>query len=476
VSSVRLSNSAELEARLEELERNLNAGQRSAAESILEEPLQQDGYLLPIVDGPPGTGKTTVGVYASVRFILEEEGRGVLYVAPTNFAVEQAKNAFEQRLGLRPSDVIWLNPRERVKDWRRGIIGVRWDLSDLTPNDIRRLRRAPVIVCTPYMLRRIQRGLLRGSKIKVVIDEFSQVDPALFFMIVSNTGAHRDRYPRGGYALLGDPLQLPVVTTQEELLENVVEFIMSRHLIDGGLNELSIQYRMHEEICNAVNRLREELSFWRRSTELEPHHGVRHRNLEGLGYTWMEERIQGGRRLDSEALREILDPSRTFVVVNTDSLPGVTDEERTQTGSVLNVAEAEAAVDIAVAAYESFLQGDEHLRPVIISPYNAQVSEVRRMLRLRAPGFPNPEGCVITAYRSQGREYPLVIVSLVRRNPYRRIGFLDDEKLRAQIYVACSRAQAKLIVLMSEGTFGGQPLYSRLVETDSRHALLWGWS
>jgi superfamily I DNA and/or RNA helicase len=64
----------------------------------------------------------------------------------------------------------------------------------------------------------------------------------------------------------------------------------------------------------------------------------------------------------------------------------------------------------------------------------------------------------------------------VRKNPERRIGFLEDEKLRAQIYVACSRAQGKLILLMSQETFGGKPLYEELVNIEgSRHALLWGW-
>ena len=324
------------------------------------------------------------------------------------------------------------------------------------------------------MLGRIKRGLLRASRIKVVIDEFSQINPALFFMIVSNT-TERNWYPRGGYALLGDPLQLPVVTTQEELSENIVGFIVSRHLIRGGLNELVIQYRMHEEICNAVNRIREELSFGLRAVQLRPDSSIRDRDLERLEYRWMEERVFNGQRLDSRTLREILEPSKTFVVVNTDRLPGSLEDlrdERTRTGSVRNVAEAEAAVDIAIAAYESYSRGAEHLSPTIITPYNAQVDIIRRMLRLR--GFPGD--WVTTAFRSQGRQYPFVIVSLVRNNPFRSIGFLEDIKLRAQIYVACSRAQAKLVVLMSRGTFGGRPLYERLVDVrGSQHALLWGW-
>ena len=469
-------NRDQIEERLEELRRRFNQAQLDAAESIIAEPLQEDGFLLPIVDGPPGTGKTTLGVYAALRAMLDEGLRGVLYVAPTNFAAQQAKYTFE-RLGVRSRDVIWLNPRGRQRDWNRGIIGTRWDLSDLGPNDIRLLRNAPIITCTPYMLGRVRKGQLRPSNTKVIIDEFSQVDPALFFMILSRTGADRERYLRGGYALLGDPLQLPIVTTQEELLENIFEFILSQRTIDGGICTLSIQHRMHHEICNAVDRMRRQLSFWHGYRPLEPSDYVRDRDLIRLGYDYEERNVINGRVLDNESLREILDPSHTFVIVNTDRLQEATCEERTPSGSLRNIREADAAVDIAIATYRTYRSRERNLIPCIISPYSAQVSEIKNRLNARAPNISiNVDDCVMSAYRSQGREFPLVIVSLVRRNQARVIGFLEDEKLRAQIYVACSRAQGKLIVIMSKDTFGGKPLYDELVNVGgSRHTFLWGW-
>jgi superfamily I DNA and/or RNA helicase len=148
-----------------------------------------------------------------------------------------------------------------------------------------------------------------------------------------------------------------------------------------------------------------------------------------------------------------------------------------QSGSRRNEAEAEAAVDIAIAAHQAYHRQHERLVPQIISPYNAQVCEIKYGLRRRPQALGiSVEESVITAYKSQGKEFPFVIVSLVRKNPERRIGFLEDEKLRAQIYVACSRAQGKLILLMSQETFGGKPLYEELVNIEgSRHALLWGW-
>ena len=43
----------------------------------------------------------------------------------------------------------------------------------------------------------------------------------------------------------------------------------------------------------------------------------------------------------------------------------------------------------------------------------------------------------------------------VRKNPTKTIGFLDDLVLKAQTYVACSRAQGKLVSLLSFNTFLG---------------------
>jgi superfamily I DNA and/or RNA helicase len=258
-------------------------------------------------------------------------------------------------------------------------------------------------------------------------------------------------------------------------MENIAEFLISYRTIDGGFNALILQHRMHEEICNAVNRMRRELSFWHGFTPLEPSANVRYRDLRELGYEYAEQRVQDGQLLDSEMLREILDPSHTFVVINTDKLPEDSKEERTKSGSLHNIAEAKAAVDIAIATYQSYYQPrGTRLMPHIISPYNAQVNEIRE--RLRRSISHNIEDHVITAYSSQGREYPMVILSLVRNNPARKIGFLEDEKLRAQVYVACSRAMAKLVVLLSKNTFGGKPLYEELVRAEnSRHALILGW-
>ena len=81
---------------------------------------------------------------------------------------------------------------------------------------------------------------------------------------------------------------------------------------------------------------------------------------------------------------------------------------------------------------------------------------------------------VTTVYKFQGREAPLVIVSFVRNNPAREVGFLDvpsDPSLSGQSYVAVSRAKGKMIVLISESTFSTHPVFEAFMDTKGEGCL-----
>ncbi len=403
--------------------------QNRVVNAILDDCLAGDDFVFPIIDGPPGTGKTTVGA-AAVAEYLEERGQEaqVLYMCYTHYAASQAKETLE-KLALPSNKVIKLTYETHKKYWDRGIVGCKSDLSDLSADEIRRLKQCPVLLCTLHGAKRALEA--RGTHCKVIIDEFSQVDPAMFFSTVNKLRGHNP----SGYALLGDPKQLPVVTTQPLLSSNIKSYLDRRKPIPS--HELKLQHRMHENICAAVNSLRKDLGAY----PIKSSDKVKNRDLVGLGYEWNKESTKS-------KLKDILDPSKPFVIVNTDSL-GEEYEQRVFRGSVRNVAEAKFITELAKAFYSSFRRGNERLRPAILSPYAAQVREIFSNLP------PVLQEQCLTVYRAQEREYPCVIVSFVRKNPQRTIGFLDDLILKAQTYVACSRAQGKLVVLFSFDTFLG---------------------
>jgi len=85
--------------------RMLNQEQRESVESILEGWDTPSGeFILPIVEGPPGTGKTTVGVLAAAQYREENRRPQIAYLCHTHYAADRALEAFIE-LGFSPEDV-----------------------------------------------------------------------------------------------------------------------------------------------------------------------------------------------------------------------------------------------------------------------------------------------------------------------------------------------------------------------------------
>jgi hypothetical protein len=380
------------------------------------------------VDGPPGTGKTKVGTIAASKYLLEAKGHPkVAYLCYTHFASEHAQESLYS-YGFGPSEVIRLHPSPAVTDEQKGIVGCWYDLKPLSNRQIRLLKASDLLLCTLHSSGRAFK--IHNTRPKIIVDEFSQVNPAMFFSVL-----RKARYANPeGYVLLGDPMQLPVITTQPLLRPNIGNFIRRRKPIQS--HQLEIQHRMHEDVCEAVNSLRASFNTF----PIRSANEVKNRNLEGLDYT--------SENTNAE-FREVLDPANPFVIINTDTLTGAS-EQRVFGGSITNIPEADLAAKLVKAFYECFVKANgKHLLPVVLSPYAAQIGEISSRLpeELRRQ-------CV-TIYRAQGREFPCVIISFVRNNPSGHIGFLDEAELRAQTYVGCSRAQAKLVLLLSSTTFLG---------------------
>jgi len=410
----------------------LNNPQKDAVNSILEGWDGPSGeFIFPIVNGPPGTGKTTVGVLAAAKYVLENRRAQVAYLCYTNYAAEKAKEDFF-KLGFSPQEVIRLSSNPRERDWNKGIVGCNSFLNDLTEDEKRQLRKACVLICTLHGSGRIFQ-LYKHPKI--IVDEFSQVSPALYFSTLSKI-RRTTKYNPSGYALLGDPNQLPVITSQPLLRPNIGVFIFARKHYQP--HDLTIQYRMHQDICEIVNALRTALHTYLLNTD----NSVKNRTLINLGYAWDESNCPAD-------FRDILTPENTCVIINTDKLPG--EEEIGFGKSTYYTAEAKLAARLANLLSECYkLENGERLLPTILSPYSAQIGTIQSFL-----GDPSLQNRCLTVYKAQGREYPCVIISFTRKNLMGWIGFLKEPELRAQTYVACSRAMAKLIILLSFSTFLG---------------------
>jgi len=439
-----------VEERVEAKLTGLSPEKRKVVDGLLADPLENEHtVLLPTTDGPPGTGKTHVASVGAGKFFLQDPYRTkVVLIAFTNYAVNRLKEEMDK---IFPPDwTVRVVPNPEIQDPKKGVVGCDPYRQKIPRASKRLVFCAPFVVCTPFMASRVS-GLIGASRPLIVFDEFSQIDPPTFFMTLESL---YDANPRS-VALFGDPLQLPVVTTQENLMQNIVSFLEEGRSFRSYT--LEVQYRMHEEICHFVNVMRKELA---RFSPIAAGHplkvapDVRGRDLLQLGHSWKPEK--------AGKFREILDPSKPIVFVDTSELG---HDMQTVTGSSYNLREAKLICEIYKAALQS-LPGPE--RPKIITPYRAQARIIKQRL-------PQADDDVLTVYKAQGREYPFVLVSMVRNNEEHNIGFLDLPHLphlRGQGYVAISRAKGKMIVLISRETFYPHPVFEGVLDEAERRGLL----
>src|SRR5262249_28453412 len=131
---------------------------------------------------------------------------------------------------------------------------LRYDAeSDLTDEELRRLRSARIYLVTTFSAGKAFR---QANRPLLIFDEISQVSMGRYLgLLASAKGGGRDI---DRIALVGDPAQLPVVTTQGVLEPNAASYLLAEV---AGLrpHELLLQYRMHPTICSVVNRAREAL-------------------------------------------------------------------------------------------------------------------------------------------------------------------------------------------------------------------------
>ncbi len=102
----------------------------------------------------------------------------------------------------------------------------------------------------------------------------------------------------------------------------------------------------------------------------------------------------------------------------------------------------------------------------VIAPYSAQVAALVSVLR---PQYPELE--IGTVDGMQGREKEAIILTLVRSNEERQVGFLKDQR---RLNVAMTRAKRHLAVIGDSETVGGsrEPYLKKWIEHLQAHALL----
>ncbi|NLU83920.1 TM0106 family RecB-like putative nuclease [Rhodococcus sp. HNM0569] len=355
-----------------------------------------DSYVA--VQGPPGTGKTYTGSRV-VHRLVDEYGWRVGVVAQSHSVVENMLDAVV-RAGVSADAVGKKDGRSRSARWM-----------DVASNDYagfleRHHATGCVLGGTAWDFANSAR-VPPGSLDLLVIDEAGQFSLAGTIAVAQSAR---------NLLLLGDPQQLPQVsqgTHPEPVDGSALGWLTDGH---GALPPrlgyfLDRSWRMHPALCAAVS----ELSYDGRLHAQVDVTGARHLNGLAPGVHAVPVAHRGNATRSAEESREVV----------------------RQVRGLLGRAWTDA--------------GDAPSRPIapsdllVVAPYNAQVLQIER--DLRAAGLGDVE--VGTVDRFQGRESPVVIVSMAASAPEdvpRGLSFLLS---RNRLNVAVSRGQWAAIVVHS---------------------------
>ncbi|XP_010558761.1 PREDICTED: DNA-binding protein SMUBP-2 isoform X2 [Tarenaya hassleriana] len=441
--------------------KNLDHSQKDAISKALS---SKDVFLL---HGPPGTGKTTT----VVEIILQEVKRGskILACAASNIAVD---NLVERLVPHRVKLVRVGHPARllpQVLDSALDAQVLRGDNSALA-NDIRKEMKAlnGKLLKEKHkgMRRDIQRELRALAKEErkrqqlAVSDVIKNADVVLttltgavshklnntdFDLVIIDEAAQALEVAcwiallKGSRCILaGDHLQLPPTIQSVEAERRGLGRTLFERLADLCGDEvkamLTVQYRMHELIMNWSS---EELY----DNKITAHSSVASHTL-----------------FDLENV--VKSPSTEATLLLVDIAGCDMEEKKDEEDSTYNEGEAEVAMAHAMRLVQSGVKPSDI---GVITPYAAQVM-LLKMLRSKEAKLKDVEISTVDGF--QGREKEAIIISMVRSNAKKEVGFLSD---RRRMNVAVTRARRQCCLVCDTETVSGDAFLKRLVEYFEEH-------
>jgi hypothetical protein len=470
-----------------------------------------------LVEGPPGTGKSTF-VSGLMRYILsadEDPAARILVVAQQHTAIDELHSRVQQMFGGDDEGFEWGKPiLLRLSSRTKGNTEENEEGAILSPGVAARTIFEPCLATIRdrnepefILLRRWLKAELAAGTISPALEE--RLIEASSMIFTTCTDAYLDDISstefdwviieeagrvvgtdliipmRLGHrwVLIGDPKQLgpyrgpdfdfairktlqdaenagALSTVDRRRLEtdctrllNPFESFYSDLEASNQRYSLSVQHRMHPDIRRVVSNV-----FYEGALKDDP------TTSGAMPY------------LFSGSAGFLCERSVVWLDVPHLSWPDVrraTVDEREKNGfSFCNLSEMNVIRELLthLHVYESTRREASRIRVATITPYKYQLRALRELLRDNTDGIPpwlDAEGA-FTATQYQGREADMIVLSMVRNNLAYETGFMD----RYLMNVALSRAHRMLIVVgcfrmfeqRAENPHSGEEFVKRLVD------------
>lgn len=440
---------------------------------------------LALIHGPPGTGKTTTVVELILQAVQKYQMK-ILVCAPSNIAVDNvleklASSASKAKKKLRltrighPARVLpqilqyCLDAKiqeaegtEIVNDIRKEMASMQNRLAKTRDKSVRFQLRREMKENRKEVRKREQNvvvELLKHSDVVfatnvgaaskllngvtfdlVIIDEAAQALEASCWIPILK--AKR-------CVLAGDHLQLPPTIKSKSAAADGLEITLFDRITrfestQSVVKMLKIQYRMHEDISSWSSKAMYQ-------NELASFEGVAKRKLNELPHVHIDK--------DDELL------NATLLLLDTAGcdLEEDADEEQKGASNLLALSKSNEGEARVVARHVRALldAGLKQEEVAVITPYNKQVQVLKAML---VATYPKLEIRSVDGF--QGCEKEAVVMSLVRSNATKQVGFLADDR---RMNVAITRAKRHVAVVCDTDTICAHKFLDVLVKHFEAH-------
>ncbi|PKA50141.1 Regulator of nonsense transcripts 1 like [Apostasia shenzhenica] len=420
-----------------------------------------------MLHGPPGTGKTTT----ILEIVLQEVKRGskILACAASNIAVD---NIVERLYPYRVKLVRLGHPARLLPQVLESALDaqvLRTDNSSLA-NDIRKemkVLNGKMFKCkdrnTIREIRKELKALAREERRRQqlsVMDVLKNADVVLTTLVGASSRKLETIYfdvviideaaqalevecwialLKGSRCILsGDHLQLPPTIQSVEAAKKGFGRTLFERVADlygeKVMSMLTVQYRMHKLIMDWSSK------------------------------EFYSGKIQAHANVGNHMLYDLQDVNRTSSTEPTLILVDIAgydiEEKKDEEGSTMNEGEALIAISHALRLAESGVRASDI---GIITPYSAQVNYLK-VIRGKEAKLKDIEICTVDGF--QGREKEAIIISMVRSNPRKEVGFLSDQR---RMNVAITRARRQCCLVCDTETASTDSFLRGLVEYFQEH-------
>lgn len=448
----------------------LNVDQRHAVDKIIS----MNDYAC--IQGLPGTGKTST--IAFIARLLAAQGKRVLITSYTHAAVDNLLMKLMEggvhgsdrhpncsdlvRIGNKSSchpDVHPLLATQVALD-RESLIGGKPSAGAL----YQVMSEARIVGCTALTVPRTP--LLAKQHFDVaIVDEAGQISqPAILGALMS----------ADSFVLVGDHMQLPPLVADDAAEQAGYGVSMLKRLAErqpDSIAKLTLQYRMHENICNLCNEIVYGGELKCANETVRTGKLILSRYPKALPIPIQQESSTN----EVGWLQRVLNPDMPAVFVDTDAIgcsstgafQGLERSSgRRQGGTIVNGTE----VSLVRSIVRSLLKCGLNSASIgVICPYRSQLrllDDDKFLRRMKKTGLE-----MSTIDRYQGRDKAAIVISLVRSNTEGKSGRLLEDFRR--LNVAISRAKRKLIIVGSMKTLtSGSDVLRPVLQSMSRQGFV----